>query len=944
MPGPANSPALRAMAMAAPAPGSSIRGMAPGPLDPPRPAGAGAAAPAPSGVRVELVAWLAGAAAQEGDVGRVVDLLLDEILARYGARLAQVYEASEPRRELTLLAHRGLPPDSAARRTRIGFDAPFLAARAASARSEQIVEDVAAIDPSLTEADEEVFRGAGAIVSLPLFALGRLAGVLTYARPEPHRFDGEELATMRVVADVFGSSLVLGQATRVAQRFRTQLHALSRADAALTEALGSPGFELRAVLAVVAEQARLVASARYAAIGLETRADVPFEPWVFAGVSPELARVIGHAPRPVGLLGLVPHEDRTVRVRDLREHPAFGGFPPHHPPMKAFLGVPIRFAGVVIGNLYLTDKLDGDEFTEDDQAAIELLAARAGAAVRQASARAAAEVDRAQANAIFSNAPHGLLFLDTRTRRTIANPRSIELFGRAVLPGTPPEALMAAFRRPDGSAMADAEHPIRRALAGETVRAEEARLVQPTGAALPVLVSAAPALSAGRAVGAIVLFEDLSKQVRLREAIDAERRRLETSLGSVPQGVILIDETGMILAANRSASEIAPRFGSCARASRRWAAASPSRARSAPAPRSPSRCRSRSRRRRSASRPIEGAARYARSRSAGTPEIFAPAPPRRRAAPVRASRGRRQGMRGPRHPRGSRTRNVVRSPGPHATSMAPPCASAIPLQMARPRPVPRTPFAVVARKNRVKTCGRSASGMTGPSFVTESRASASPTSSSTRMLVPGAPYFAAFDSRLPSSCSTRPGSTRARGSRPRTSIRMGRPSVAGVRSQTSRTSAPRSVSCRSRPSSPASMRATSSRSSIIRSSVLAALRVRSRTRPFSPPEAFSRIRSSTSTSIRITASGWRRSCAIRATRSSWRRRVSLVRVASSNTTTAPRTRPSDPCTGCGTFESSCLLDWLTCALGLSDPLPGPDWAGGRNHKPEATNVRSRPGA
>jgi signal transduction histidine kinase len=93
---------------------------------------------------------------------------------------------------------------------------------------------------------------------------------------------------------------------------------------------------------------------------------------------------ISHRPHGHGLLGVVMREGRALRLADLSEHPRSAGFPEHHPPMKSFLGVPIRYKGSSLGNLYLTNKQGAAEFSEQDQHLIEQLAAHAAIAIENA--------------------------------------------------------------------------------------------------------------------------------------------------------------------------------------------------------------------------------------------------------------------------------------------------------------------------------------------------------------------------------------------------------------------------------------------------------------------------------------------------------------------------------------------------------------------------------
>lgn len=134
---------------------------------------------------------------------------------------------------------------------------------------------------------------------------------------------------------------------------------------------------------IVVAAARLV-DARYAALGVPDETGAYLAEFVTTGMTEEQEARIGHRPRGHGLLGVILHEGRSLRLRDLNEHELSYGFPPNHPPMKSFLGVPIRHKGAILGNLYLTDKRQADEFSANDQALVELLATHAGLAIDNA--------------------------------------------------------------------------------------------------------------------------------------------------------------------------------------------------------------------------------------------------------------------------------------------------------------------------------------------------------------------------------------------------------------------------------------------------------------------------------------------------------------------------------------------------------------------------------
>lgn len=140
---------------------------------------------------------------------------------------------------------------------------------------------------------------------------------------------------------------------------------------------------LPAVLRRIVEAARTVAGARYAALGVVGR-DGKLEQFVHAGVDDTTAAAIGDLPCGRGVLGVLITHPEPVRLHRITDDPRFFGFPKHHPPMTTFLGVPIRVRDAIFGNLYLSDRSDGADFSAEDEDLVSALAATAGVAVENA--------------------------------------------------------------------------------------------------------------------------------------------------------------------------------------------------------------------------------------------------------------------------------------------------------------------------------------------------------------------------------------------------------------------------------------------------------------------------------------------------------------------------------------------------------------------------------
>ncbi|HET9507924.1 MAG TPA: GAF domain-containing sensor histidine kinase [Gaiellaceae bacterium] len=146
----------------------------------------------------------------------------------------------------------------------------------------------------------------------------------------------------------------------------------------------SSELSLDAVLQRIVETAAELTEARYAALGVIDKAGQSLERFLTTGIDAATHEAIGELPRGRGILGVLIREARTLRLHDLTEDPRSVGFPRNHPPMRTFLGVPIVLRGVAYGNLYLTEKAGGGDFTEQDADLTQLLAAQAAVSIENA--------------------------------------------------------------------------------------------------------------------------------------------------------------------------------------------------------------------------------------------------------------------------------------------------------------------------------------------------------------------------------------------------------------------------------------------------------------------------------------------------------------------------------------------------------------------------------
>jgi signal transduction histidine kinase len=152
----------------------------------------------------------------------------------------------------------------------------------------------------------------------------------------------------------------------------------------------------RAVLDRILEEARKISGARFAALGVLDERRVKLERFVTSGIDQATHRAIGDLPRGRGVLGVLIEDPRPLRLSDVCQHPQSYGFPPGHPPMRSFVGVPILIRGQAWGNLYLAEKEEGGEFTDEDEDALMALAQWAAIAIENARVYDASEQRREQ--------------------------------------------------------------------------------------------------------------------------------------------------------------------------------------------------------------------------------------------------------------------------------------------------------------------------------------------------------------------------------------------------------------------------------------------------------------------------------------------------------------------------------------------------------------------
>ena len=189
----------------------------------------------------------------------------------------------------------------------------------------------------------------------------------------------ENVALM--LASQAGIAIENALAFQARESAQAALARLAQASLALTTELS-----LERVLQRIADVARDVLQARYAALGVINESGTGLSQFITSGIDDATVQAIGPLPTGKGILGLLISERRPIRMARLADHPQSAGFPPGHPSMRSFLGVPIAVRDKAYGNLYVTEKQGADEFSDADENVALMLASQAGIAIENAHA------------------------------------------------------------------------------------------------------------------------------------------------------------------------------------------------------------------------------------------------------------------------------------------------------------------------------------------------------------------------------------------------------------------------------------------------------------------------------------------------------------------------------------------------------------------------------
>ncbi len=283
--------------------------------------------------------------------------------------------------------------------------------------------------------------------------------------------------------------------------------------------------DFESVLQRIVDLARALVDAKYGALSV-TDLNGKITLFITSGLTPDERNRIGPLPEGHGLLGELAKRRLPLLIPDMSLDSRSVGFPPDHPPMTSLLGVPVLLAHRTVGNLYLSDRIDGKPFTRADLDVVQVLANHAAAAVDRSTlyrqveqGRSAAEEQRDQLRSILDNLPTAVSIVSNQDGQVeLANSGALEAL---IGPGAPAGTLPTyerdyRFEREDGQPLPLPSTPSARALKGDVIRNQQLIVRRRDGNAIPVLVQAGPLRDAAGIINrAVVVIQDIT---RLREA------------------------------------------------------------------------------------------------------------------------------------------------------------------------------------------------------------------------------------------------------------------------------------------------------------------------------------------------------------------------------------------------------------------------------------------
>ena len=268
------------------------------------------------------------------------------------------------------------------------------------------------------------------------------------------------------------------------------------------------------VLEEVLESARFLTGARYGVL-LTYGDDGAVSDVLASGMTTQERAFLKYPPRGEGLLGCLNETREPLRLRDISADPRSTGFPKNHPPMKTFLGMQMRHGEEHVGNIFLTEKEFGQEFTQEDEETIFMLVSLAAVAITNTRTHENELRARAGLGALLDISPVAISVFDAKTGRMVTcNPEFRRIAGEHTTLEEDWEKAIPTwrFQHADGREIPLSELPLNRVmLFGETVRAEDIVVVFPDGRTMPTLISASPVYSdQGELIAGMLISQDMT--------------------------------------------------------------------------------------------------------------------------------------------------------------------------------------------------------------------------------------------------------------------------------------------------------------------------------------------------------------------------------------------------------------------------------------------------
>ncbi len=277
----------------------------------------------------------------------------------------------------------------------------------------------------------------------------------------------------------------------------------------------SSELDLDTVLRRIVDLAQNFAAARFAALGLPGP-DGKLETFIAAGMTANEQAKIGTLPEGRGLLGWLLQQNQPVRLANLGRHPMAGGFPPNHPEMTSFLGVPIMTRdGSIVGSLYLTEKRFSAEFTVEDEFIVDLLSRHAAVAIENARLYQAVQAHEQRLASVIEHLPEAIVLIESDpTRIVMMNQHARKLLDFDDDLPILIDDIRGRFRLFDAAdrpVEIDDIAPMRSLHAGEIVAREQFTIETPAGNQRALLINSAPISASGTTNSAIVVFQDITE-------------------------------------------------------------------------------------------------------------------------------------------------------------------------------------------------------------------------------------------------------------------------------------------------------------------------------------------------------------------------------------------------------------------------------------------------